>query len=51
MFQLYFIINKIDVFFCHVFTSLIDYVIIIAYCFFILIFIIPTKDLDSLQFD
>nr|DAJ10059.1 MAG TPA: hypothetical protein [Caudoviricetes sp.] len=33
------------------FTSLIDYGIIIAYCFFTLVFIIPTKDLDSLQFD
>nr|DAL80994.1 MAG TPA: hypothetical protein [Caudoviricetes sp.] len=33
------------------FTSLIDYGIIIAYHFFSFTFIILTKDLDSLQFD
>nr|DAN97632.1 MAG TPA: hypothetical protein [Caudoviricetes sp.] len=33
------------------FTSLVDYVIIIAYPFLVITFIIPTKYLDSLQFD
>ena len=33
------------------FTSLIDYSIIIAYPFLVMTFIVPTKDLDSLQFN